>query len=249
MMALKKFFGLTTISGIIIFLSLYQAAQAALDISEEEKWPAEECATSEVICEDETWSGNVVFSDPKKPVIVADGATLTIEPGTTVAAFKIQVSLGRIVANGTPQKKIVFTKAHPILPEGCSAEGVPMGASGDSEENGGWGGDCAVYCPYSSGQIEFQDYSRLYGMEPSIFNYVEFREMGINRPQQGCYSEVTVPAFKLDDGQVRIENSSFIANHYVDVSANIGYVESWGNRPAAWKLSIPISATIGKAML
>ena len=55
---------------------------SAVEIPDEEKWTNYDDYI--VIDTDTTWSGQVVYDDPYKPVAIVNGATLTIEKGTAV---------------------------------------------------------------------------------------------------------------------------------------------------------------------
>lgn len=229
-MSKKKIISGAAAVAFLVAFSFFETARAALEIPDDEKWLYYD--DYNVINADTTWKEYKTNTgiDPAKPFVVVDGATLTFEPGDQIEAFSVSVYLGRIVANGTEQNKITFTKAAPILPEGCSTEDVPMESPTDPESGGG--SDLIAYCPYSSGTIEFDDYSRIYGGEPSVFNYVEFRDMGINRFDHNRNSFVAEPALKLRDGNVRIENSSFMSNNYSDVAVDVGYYEDGGEPPS-----------------
>ncbi|MCR9229188.1 MAG: hypothetical protein NXH90_17340, partial [Flavobacteriaceae bacterium] len=77
----------------------------------------EEITKTGYIAEDETWEAeNVYILDGK--VIVADGVTLTIEPGTIIKGEEGQETLasalvvdqgGTLMAEGTPSAPIIFT--------------------------------------------------------------------------------------------------------------------------------------------
>ncbi|HAI74122.1 TPA: hypothetical protein DCL22_01925 [Candidatus Moranbacteria bacterium] len=124
----------------------------AIEVPEDQKWLDYE--NFNVIRQDTTWSGNIVFDDMYKPVIIVDGATLTIEKGTHIVMTDLIVFLGRIAAEGTAEENIVFTKAQ-----------YPAGFDPNCNS-------------WATGTIEFDDWSFWYGMEPSIMRFVEFKDMG-----------------------------------------------------------------------
>ena len=202
----------------------------AIEIPDEDKWTNYDDYI--VIDTDTTWSGQVVYDDPYKPVAIVNGATLTIEKGTTVQIMSLEVHMGRIVAEGTQSEKIKFTKAVPKLPEEYKPE-----------------------CLYAENGIKFYEKGWLYeyGVEPSIFRYVEFENLGsdylINDEECVCpytgggcqamnnsifhnlfktamaagYTKVESPVLNFESGNILIENSSFKNNSYADIKVNVMY--------------------------
>ena len=79
--------------------------------------PVENIVVSGVISENQTWTADNIYELSGR-VIVADGVTLTIQPGTLikghegqgVSASALMIARGgKIDAVGTPQKPIIFT--------------------------------------------------------------------------------------------------------------------------------------------
>ncbi len=98
----------------ILFLSLSAIAVWSFGMvrvhadDDSEKWS--DYDDYEVVSHDTVWSGNHVQAYIFKPIVVVDGATLTIEKGTHIEFSQIFVYDGRIVAEGTDAERIVFTK-------------------------------------------------------------------------------------------------------------------------------------------
>lgn len=194
----------------------------AIEIPEDEKWT--DYDNYNVISQDTIWSGNVVFDDVYKPVIIVDGATLTIEKGTHIELTDLFVFLGRIVAEGTAEENIVFTKAQ--LPA-------------DYDLNCG---------SPATGTVEFDDWSQWYGMEPSVMRFVEFKNMGTYEstdmnlcpekpigfnlrnmffPVAHAASIAAAPALRFNSGRLIIENSGFTNNSHTDIEVNIAYYKDY----------------------
>ncbi|MFH0969670.1 MAG: hypothetical protein V1804_04135 [Patescibacteria group bacterium] len=204
---------------------------SAVEIPEEEKWTNYDDYI--VIDEDTTWSGNVAYNDPDKPVVVVNGATLTIKKGTHIEIVDLEVRMGRIVAEGTQDEKIVFTKADPDY------SGYPEGTKPD--------------CMYGDrGLVKFSDsaWANGYGTEPSIMRYVDFENMGsydffdeeecacpectafdnfirnsIFNIAQAAEPDRVNPALKFVTGRLHIENSSFKNNDYADIEVDTEYYD------------------------
>ncbi|HRY82977.1 MAG TPA: hypothetical protein P5099_03930 [Candidatus Moranbacteria bacterium] len=234
--AIKK--ELTVFLACILFLLSGFKTCKAVEIPDEEKWT--DYDNYIVIDADTTWNGQVVYDDPYKPVAIVNGATLTIEKGTTVQIMSLEVYTGRIVAEGTQSEKIKFTKSIPELPEGYKPE-----------------------CLYAENGIKFYEKGWLdeYAVEPSVFRYVEFENMGsdylINEEECACpyteggcqamnnnifynlfktamaasYTKVESPVLNFESGNLLIENSSFKNNFYADIKVNVMYeYEDYGYR-------------------
>ena len=95
------------------------------------------------ITADETWTSNNVYILAGK-VVVEDGITLTIEPGTIVKGQKGTGSLasalivargGKIMAEGTSESPIIFTSIDDNIQVGQKA-----GTNLNESNNGLWGG-------------------------------------------------------------------------------------------------------------
>ena len=169
---------------------------------------------------DTTWSGNVLVD---KPVLVIDGATLTLEKGTRVTlAEDVSVIDGTFLAEGTERENIVFTNG----PE-RDVSGVPEVQRG-----------CFLY----GRSIRFSERSN--GVNaPSLLRYVTVENLGIDvmydsnlcpyafleKKDAGwpdwllssAYAEhltsKKVPALFYESGRVHIENSRFENNAYADI--------------------------------
>jgi Lecithin:cholesterol acyltransferase len=191
-----------------------------------------------VIDHNTVWSGQITRADIPKPVVVVNGAVLTIEKGTHIELGSLTVYDGRIVALGTEQEKIVFTRQEQEL-SGVSAE------------------DLARYDPKcfmtDGGMIEFSDWVETDIEESSFFRYVEFNGMGtyiqydsdncppmaMNDSYRGIFhtayaaSQTTYnPALKFQSGRLRMENSSFQNGAYADIEANMSFSDEWDSYDA-----------------
>lgn len=107
----------------------------------------------------ETWTNDNIYVLDRK-VVVQDGVTLTIEPGTIIKGRAGQGSLssalivargGKIMAEGTAQEPIIFTSESDNIV--C---GETSGTNLDENNNGLWGGVLIMgYAPCSlSGDVE-----------------------------------------------------------------------------------------------
>jgi pimeloyl-ACP methyl ester carboxylesterase len=214
---------------ILLFSFLFTKNTKAIEVPDEEKWT--DYDNYIVINQDTTWSSNLVFNNIEKPIVVVDGATLTIEKGSHIELFQLKIFYGRIVAEGTAQENIVFTRAIPDL-----------SIFGDE-----YNAECFNY---QNGLIEFDEWAFWEGMEPSFMRYVEFsnmgsfkfidhelcsQEVGWNKKlkrfffntayaQETIWPDVANPALKFLSGRLHIENSSFLNNSYADIEANL---EAW----------------------
>lgn len=90
-----------------------------------------------------TWTSNVIYQLNQK-VVVQDGATLTIEPGTIIKGSSGTGSLasalviargGKLMAQGTATEPIIFTSAADNI-----TLGQTMGTNLDQNDRGLWGG-------------------------------------------------------------------------------------------------------------
>lgn len=184
-----------------------------------------------VIDHDASWSGQITRADIPKPVVVVNGATLTIEKGAHIEIGTLTVYDGRIVALGTEQEKIVFAKQAPDL-SWVSPEDL---AQYDDECFMGEGG-----------MIEFSDWQVTGEEEPSFFRHVEFDGMGtyLQFDSDNCpsmtmddshrsifstayaASQTTYnPALRFRSGRLHIENSGFKNNDYADIETEMEFRE------------------------
>ena len=105
---------------------------------------------SGLITEDVTWYADTIYELAGK-VVVEEGATLTIQPGTLIKARDGQGSLstaliiaqgGRIEAVGTAEEPIIFTSIY------------DTGANLDQTDQGLWGGIVVLgYAPISADAV------------------------------------------------------------------------------------------------
>ena len=176
-----------------------------------------------VIAHDTLWSGTITAADIPKPVVVVDGATLTIEPGTHIEVGTLTVYDGKIIALGTEKEKIVFTRR-------------PTDFSALPPEFDQYDKNCFVGV---GGMVEFSDWAEA-NDTPSLFRYVEFDGMGTyveydtdnclpmamnDKSFRSIFIETAYatpqttynPALKFISGKLHIENTSFKNNAYADI--------------------------------
>jgi hypothetical protein len=103
----------------------------------------ENVVKSGILTSDETWTSDNVYELAGK-VVVNNGVTLTIEPGTiikgregsgTLASALIVAKGGKIYADGTPSNPIIFTSTLDNI-----QKGELVGTNLDENDNGLWGG-------------------------------------------------------------------------------------------------------------
>src|SRR3989344_9433369 len=187
-----------------------------------------------VIDHDMTWSGQITRADIPKPVVVVNGATLTIEKGTRIELGSLTVYDGKIIALGTEKEKIVFTKQAPDL-----SWLPPEFLDYDKE--------CFLDV---DGMIEFADVVETDAEGASFVRYAELDGMGtyFQRDVSRCpvamkedqhsfafllntayAAEETVygPALKFRSGKLHIENSSFKNNAYADIETSMDFSDEW----------------------
>ncbi len=143
-----------------------------------------------------TWTSNVIYQLNQK-VVVQDGATLTIEPGTIIKGSSGTGSLasalviargGKLMAQGTATEPIIFTSAADNI-----TLGQTMGTNLDQNDRGLWGGlivlgnaPCSFSGDVDALQIEgipAEDTWGLYGGNDSednsgVIKYVSIRHGG-----------------------------------------------------------------------
>ena len=151
---------------------------------------------TENISSDTTWTSDVIYEIQGR-IIVEDGATLTIEPGTIIKAFAgtganasvlIVARGGMINANGTAASPIIFTSVADNI-----AVGLTAGTNLNQDDRGLWGGLIVLgRAPVSldgdaaEAQIEgipATDTNGLYGGDDpadnsGVLNYVSIRHGG-----------------------------------------------------------------------
>ncbi|HWQ60407.1 MAG TPA: hypothetical protein VN420_04690 [Candidatus Fimivivens sp.] len=191
----------------------------------------------EVIDKDTVWQGSFVQKNFWKPVVVVNGATLTIEKGTKVEISHLSVYNGKIIAEGTDTERIVITPAPSYLDIG----------------DGGLGNcDAECFRQRPEGVIEFNDYTEK-GNGPSIFRYVVFDKMGsdlkkyvgkcpvqvMNRPSWRSFLGETAHAVQNIDfsspsidfvaGNVDMDHCSFRNGAIADIRSNVGISDDWNS--------------------
>jgi hypothetical protein len=129
----------------MLFMALTAAAFVACN-DDDEVVPddnSENTVVRGVLDKDETWTADKIYELDGR-VIVGDGATLTIEPGTIikgrdgqgVSASALMVARGgKIHAVGTAQKPIIFTSTLDNIRQGETA-----GSNLTEDDKGKWGG-------------------------------------------------------------------------------------------------------------
>ncbi|HBI33718.1 MAG TPA: hypothetical protein DEA43_00195 [Candidatus Moranbacteria bacterium] len=219
---------------VVLVVSAFfpRCASANFPISEDNIW--DDYDNYIVINEDVTWRGTVTYNDIWKPVVIVDGATVTIEKGTRVEILDLEVLYGRIVAQGTKDEPIIFTKANPDYSQYSENEKMYY-----------------EFCTSAPrGVVGFYDESFYEGNESSIFNYVKIENMGSYDYEdiEICSSVTSFnifksfvqtakaqeapriirenPAVEFGSGKVRIENSDFLNNKYADVVVGNYYYEN-----------------------
>lgn len=104
--------------------------------------PGEEIVKSGILTENETWTANNIYVLDGR-VVVNEGVTLTIEPGTIIkaeggqganASALIVDRGGRLLADGTAENPIIFTSVDDGIAVGEKASTLPV------ENAGLWGG-------------------------------------------------------------------------------------------------------------
>lgn len=111
---MKRFLRLIAVAAILSLLGCGPSTRSAPPPS-----ALEQLFTDTIIQKDMTWSGNIAI---RGVFVVGRGATLTIEPGTTVRLHRVDTNndrigdseirvLGRILAKGTPEAPITFQSA------------------------------------------------------------------------------------------------------------------------------------------
>lgn len=190
----------------------------------------------EVIDHDTTWSGSFTQADIQKPVVVVNGATLTIEQGTRVTLGHLSVYDGRIVAEGTENEKITFTKLAPDF----------SSLTSDFDQ---YDRECFLYL-FPEGTVEFSDLVATDAEEPSIFRNVVFEGMGssVRNDGENCPSEVgrgkvlpffipavyagspidrDSPVLLFYSGRLRIESSEFRNSAYADIETQMWFSDEY----------------------
>ncbi len=226
----------------ILFLSLSAIAVWSFGMvrvhadDDSEKWS--DYDDYEVVSHDTVWSGNHVQAYIFKPIVVVDGATLTIEKGTHIEFSQIFVYDGRIVAEGTDAERIVFTK-------------MPSQISEPEQDVGIYDAECFRMRP--TGTIEFNYYPNETD-DPSVFRYTEFEGIGSNQPMpayeghcpglamdngswiRSVFGETayaakqpnsTSPGIRFIRGKLLIDHSAFHNGLYADIISSLYFNDEW----------------------
>lgn len=213
-------FGIGAAFGSGLFLSGIEAVRAE---DEQPVWWNEENYT--VIGSDAVWSGTVVV---QKPVVIVNGATLTVEKGARVELGEdMTVVDGTLVAQGTERERVTFTKGpapdlsmYDEAQRVCFSRGTGIRFSDTSNGKNALSmlryaivealGVDAVFndalCPYAFSKPEEKTPWRLPFVETAYA-----QNMTTRRASAVTYSS----------GQVRIENTEFRNNVYADIEANL----------------------------
>ena len=194
----------------------------------------------EVIREDTVWSGSFAQADVRKPVIILDGAAVTIDPGTHVEISRLQIFNGRIIARGTESRPITFT----TMPEDWSW--LPPSYEQYDRE--------CFHRRIPEGSVEFFDLADDETgalNEASVFEYTIFENMGsyiehdgVNCPFSQARKEQKlpfvrtaiaaepylreVPAFRFFSGHVRMDHVVFRDNNFTDIVVETFVDTEWG---------------------
>lgn len=223
---------------VLLFLPIVPTGGSPGSVhAEEENWWVGYEENYVVIHQDTVWSGHITREDIPKPVMILNGATLTIAAGTRVEVDRITVTDGRIIAKGTESEKILFTKQAPDF----------SWMTPDYEQ---YDRECFPSA-YAKGTIEFSSWSDVGDEGLSVFRYVEFDGMGthISNDGENCpdfamrdkglrsffvntahASEPILsisPAILFRSGQLHIENSVFRNGNHADIETDMYFGDAW----------------------
>ncbi|SHI35356.1 autotransporter outer membrane beta-barrel domain-containing protein [Pseudozobellia thermophila] len=223
----KSLFSLMAIASLVIIASCSSDDGGSTPTPDPDPDPAgEEITKTGIITEDETWEAeNIYILDGR--VVVDEGVTLTIEAGTIIKGEEGQETLasaliidqgGKIMAEGTPNKPIIFTSVLDGIEQGQTT-----GTLNDSD-TGLWGGlivlgkaPISVNGDLETAQIEGlpadESYGQYGGNEPEdnsgVIKYVSIRHGGITIGQDNEINGLTLGG--VGSGTV-IENVEVVAN-------------------------------------
>ncbi len=187
-----------TTSALYISITLFIASCGSDDsfvvLPDTDGDSSSEIVHSGIIAADETWSATEIHVLGDK-VVVDNGVTLTIEPGTIIKGVEGEGSLasalivargGRLMAEGTSSNPIIFTSMLDDIEVGQSA-----GTNLSEADNGLWGGlivlgNAPISADASAVQIEGIPADETYGLyggnDPSdnsgIIRYISVRHGG-----------------------------------------------------------------------
>src|SRR5690606_11208370 len=169
----------------------------------------EEITVTGILAEDTTWSAeNIYILDGK--VVVGEGVTLTIEAGTIIKGAEGQETLasalvvdqgGKLMAEGTPSKPIIFTSVLDQIAQGETASSL------DNSSTGLWGGvivlgkaPISVNGDIGTAQIEGIPADASYGQyggtdvadNSGVLKYISIRHGGITIGQDNEINGLTL---------------------------------------------------------
>jgi len=182
------------------------------------------------ITENTIWNNSTDLSWYEN-IYVEEGVTLTIEKGSQLA-FRRLIVWGNIIAQGTLEEKIKLT-------------GIPM----VFDEGSTYDPHCFLY---PSANIEFSGPGNYADDPESVFEFVEFYQMGsyYNYDTENCPGMVMndsirnffiptayaspvekfAPAVDFFSGKVKMKNCDFKNNAYSDMKVEIEYNDEWGGQ-------------------
>ncbi len=185
----KKYFSLSIFLGIFFLVAQFARANTETDYSV-------------IINQDTAWTKETPVADLTfdKPVIIEDGATLTIEKGTG------------IVFLADPEPFIGYNSEHPYLPTGIRVANGKLVANGTQEES------IIFTSPDDGFSLSFLDNSQV-----SFMRYVKMINGGfVPTPEDGDDNGgdfvVTFPAIAVEGGKIHMENSKFINSRTVEIN-------------------------------
>lgn len=231
--------------------------------------PGEELSKSGVLAENETWTANNIYILDGK-VVVDDGVTLTIEPGTIIKGAKGQEASasalvvdqgGKLIANGTAESPIIFTSVDDNIEPGQKA-----GTNLDETANGLWGGVIILgKAPISVGndagvaQIEGIPATESYGQyggeiandNSGSLKFVSIRHGGITIGQDNEINGLTLGG--VGSGTV-IQNIEIVANQddgieWFGGTVNSSNLLTWGHGDDGLDVDQEYTGTISNAVV
>lgn len=208
---------LVTILITLLSACIQQPPEEGVLQPEEEYMHYEEGVKGGPLLNDETWEGEILVSET---VIVPEGVTLTIEPGTFVKfrhyrGYKepkvgLVVEGGTIKAVGTPEEQIWFT------------------SDAENPINGDWSGISLINTRTSTFDYVIVEYGEI-GIE-QFYSAVNVTNSVVRwNNSEGLYSETSTPLFKNNTiygnayHAIALENF----NEYVQILDNVIYGPSY----------------------
>ena len=231
--------------------------------------PGSDVVKSGILTENETWTADNIYILQGK-VVVDDGVTLTIEPGTIIKGDKGQESEasalvvdqgGKLMANGTPDAPIIFTSIDDNIQQGQKA-----GTNLDINANGLWGGVIILgKAPISvDGDAETwliegipanEPYGQYGGTDAAdnsgTLRYVSIRHGGVTIGQDNEINGLTLGG--VGSGTI-IENIEIIANQddgieWFGGTVNAKNLLTWGHGDDGLDVDQEYSGTISNALV